>query len=154
MLITAVITPAVLISAGALIILSTVNRYSRIIDKIYLLNKNLLETTDEVFRQELRDERHLFLWRACRARTALTLLHAGVLCFVLVSLLIGLHQVIRWEHLLTLQNGVVLVGLLLFGGASAALLSEASIAFETTRHAIRLTDAKLAQRKPSPAAGD
>jgi hypothetical protein len=147
MLITAVITPAVLISAGALLILGAVNRYARVIDKIYLLNKALVETDDARFLEELRDERHLFLLRARRTRAALMFLHGGVLCFVLESLLLGLHQAVHWDHLVPIQNGVVLVGILLFGGASAALLSEASIAFETTRHAIRLTDAKLAERK-------
>lgn len=133
MLVQAIVTPAVLISAAGLLILGVGNRYGRILDRIRAVNREIAEATDGVLRGELREDRDLFALRARRILLALTLLHSAVLCFVFESLLLGIVSFASPPWLVGLSDGVVLFGILLFGTASVTLVSEARIAFETVK---------------------
>jgi hypothetical protein len=142
MLISAMIAPAVLISAAGLLILGAVNRYGRILDRIRFLNAEML-TGDEAKREALHGDRDMLVVRARRSWIALTLLHFAVLSFVIESLLLGIDAATGWNWLQPLQDLVIVVGILLFGGASLQLASEARTAFETTRREIERVDAAL-----------
>lgn len=133
MLVQAIVTPAVLISAAGLLILGVGNRYGRILDRIRAVNREILEAADGSLREELREDRDLFALRARRILLALTLLHAAVLCFVFESLLLAIVSIASPSWLTAIANGVVLFGILLFGSASVTLVSEARIAFETVK---------------------
>lgn len=138
------ILPAVLISAAALLILGANARYGRIIDRVRLLNRAILEGTAsdlEAHRAELA----LFSLRAKRAWLAIALLHSSVLVFVLESLLLGLFAAFRWPALRLLQNGAIVLGILLLGGSSLSLVLEARVAYEAMRREIGRTE----KRTPS-----
>jgi hypothetical protein len=142
MLISAMIAPAVLISAAGLLILGAVNRYGRILDRIRFLNAEMLDG-DEAKRAALRLDRDMLAGRARRAWIALTLLHFAVLSFVVESLLLGINAATGWNWLQPAQDLVIVIGILLFGGASLQLASEARVAFETTRREIDRVDQVL-----------
>lgn len=142
MLISAMIAPAVLISAAGLLILGAVNRYGRILDRIRFLNAEML-AGDDTKRAELRGDRDRLVGRARRSWIALTLLHFAVLSFVIESLLLGIAAATGWNWLQPVQDLVIVIGILLFGGASLQLASEARAAFETTRREVERIDAAM-----------
>ncbi len=146
MLVQAIVTPAVLISAAGLLILGVGNRYGRILDRIRALNRDMLDAANTHDRDDLREDRDLFALRARRALLALTLLHSAVLCFVFESLLLGLISLSSPPWLGALSDGVVMLGIILFGAASVALVSEARIAFETINRETSRTDRALTTR--------
>lgn len=149
MLVQAIVTPAVLISAAGLLILGVGNRYGRILDRIRAVNREILEASDPTLREELCEDRDLFALRAHRILVALTLLHAAVLCFVFESLLLAIVSIASPFWLIGIANGVVLFGILLFGSASVTLVSEARIAFETVKRETTRVDRMPARASAS-----
>jgi len=143
------IAPAVLISAAGLLILGAVNRYGRIIDRLRHFNA-LFEAAAEEQIDALREDRALLLVRARRSLMALTLLHGAVLCFVAESLLLGLATATSLP-LLMIGDFVLVLGILFFGAASLSLLSEAGIAFKSTRREIERTDDAIDSRRKNHA---
>lgn len=141
MLISVMIAPAVLISAAGLLILGAVNRYGRIIDRIRHFN-GLLSSSAGEQAETLREDRALLLLRARRSWLALTLLHCAVLAFVAVSFLLGLAAATALP-LAPLADGALVLGVVFFGAASVALISEVTVAFESTRREIARTDRKI-----------
>lgn len=137
MLITVMIAPAVLMSAAGLLILGAGNRYGRIIDRIRVMNRTLLDSPEDP--SHFRSLRDLLVLRAKRAWLAMALLHGAVLCFVLESLLLGASAAFSWATG-GFSDAIIIVGMLLFAGASLALASEASVTFETTRRENEYTD--------------
>ena len=137
------LAPAVLISAAALLALGTYGRYGRIVDRIRAADgARRGGAPDEV--RLLRPERDLFYLRARRAWLALVLLHSAVLSFVAASLILGRAGAAPALALAgpskTVGTFLLFAGTALLGGASLALVSEATAAFETTKLETARTD--------------
>ncbi len=141
------IAPAVLISAAGLLILGVSNRYGRINDRIRNFNELLPDATSAQA-EALREDRALMLERARRSWLALTLLHGAVLSFVAESFLLGVGAALSLP-LAPLGDIVLVLGVVLFGAASIALVTEATIAFESTRREIIRTDNQIKARLTS-----
>jgi hypothetical protein len=128
----AMITPSVLISAAGLLVLSTSNRLSRVVDRVRVVARAV-----EGVKQDPASK-HLFLEqlarlsrRAVLLRSALTSLYIAITLFVATSILLGLLSVFNWSYD-WLATVIALIGscTLLYG--SILLISEA-------RHAIAST---------------
>jgi hypothetical protein len=135
---TAMITPAVLISASGTLVLSTSNRLSRVVDRVRTLAKEAaalqqVASADEVTR------RRAFLVRQVRTltarvsflRTALTVLYAAIGLFIATSIAVGVVSALRVEvDWLPVSLALVGAGALLY--ASALLVREARLAVIST----------------------
>lgn len=94
---TAMITPAVLISAAGLLSLSTSNRLARVVDRTRLMAREF-EALSEIPASPRRAAREALVLsqlnaltsRAKLVRGALTTLHLALALFILTSLLLGL----------------------------------------------------------------
>src|ERR1044072_3628113 len=94
---TAIVTPAVLISAGGTMILSTSTRLGRVVDRTRSLSDRLRRLTNEEENDEfLEEERAMIYWHAdmltSRSRLlqrALTIFYLAVGIFVATSVAIG-----------------------------------------------------------------
>lgn len=93
---TAMITPAVLISASGTLVLSTSNRLSRVVDRVRLLVKEAAALQQTPGAGEAMTERE-FIVRQVRAltgrarllRTAMTVLYAAIGLFIATSIAVG-----------------------------------------------------------------
>jgi hypothetical protein len=143
----AMITPSVLISAAGLLVLSTSNRLSRVVDRVRILAEKVAET------QPNPGSAGVFLGhisrlskRAILLRSALTSLYIAISLFVTTSILLGVLSVLSWTYD-WLPTVTALAGScsLLYG--SVLLISEA-------RHAIASTLQELNEIKTSFEATD
>ena len=155
-ILTAMITPAIFLTANASLIISTSNRMSRVVDRIRVLN-DLLDnigrgaTTHDyvVLRVEhIRDQLRRLEWRNDRIRYALTTLYIAFTTFVGTSLALAVEAMVGNRLIaLPVVLAVAGVGLLLF--ASVNLAMEALEALRTNRLEIRfyreLFDRRLAE---------
>src|SRR3954453_12757906 len=103
-ILSAMITPALFMTANGSLIISTSNRMSRIVDRIRVLN----DRGDEMgrgassldFLAERRahvdDQLRRLQWRSDRVRIALSFLYLAFACFVGTSLTLAIHS--RFEH--------------------------------------------------------
>jgi Protein of unknown function (DUF2721) len=128
----AMITPSVLISAAGLLVLSTSNRLSRVVDRV----RTLADRVSEIERNH--ESTQFFLEqisrlskRALLLRSALTSLYIAITLFVTTSILLGIFSILSWSYG-WIPAVTALVGscTLLYG--SVLLISEA-------RHAIAST---------------
>jgi hypothetical protein len=90
-LVAAMLTPAVMINVCGLLLLSTANRNSRIIDRIRMLNSQLLN--GELSREAMDNYNNqllLFKKRAKIIKNSLILNYSALLMFILTSLTIYL----------------------------------------------------------------
>jgi hypothetical protein len=134
---TAMITPALLLSACGTLILSTSNRLARLVDRIRYLASHVEELADPRREVELRDERILhgreeMKQQARRLRivqNALTLLYLSAVCFLFTSVALGAVYATK----LPLFWLPVLLGV---GGASC-MLSAAVLLLLEARKAVR-----------------
>jgi Protein of unknown function (DUF2721) len=151
----AMITPAIFLTANASLIISTSNRMSRVVDRIRVLNdladKLGRGTTDLDYTAErlehLRDQLHRLEWRNDRIRYALTTLYIAFTTFVGTSLTLAVDALLSNRLIaLPILLAVAGVGLLLFASVNLAL--EALEALRTNRLEIRfyreLFDRRLA----------
>ncbi len=155
---TAMITPAIFLTANASLIISTSNRMSRVVDRIRVLN----DLVDRIGRgvtdfdyvterlEHLRDQLHRLEWRNDRIRYALTTLYIAFTTFVGTSLALA-FDVMAGNRLIALPIGLAVagVGLLLFASVNLAL--EALEALRTNRLEIRfyrdLFDRRLSESR-------
>ena len=114
---TAMITPALFMTATGSLIISTSNRMSRIVDRIRQLNeladslgrgKSDLDFPSERLEHIAAQLDHL-LGRSDRIRQALTLLYLALAMFVGTSLTMGFHVLIGSE-ILALPTALAIVG--------------------------------------------
>ena len=100
---TAMITPAIFLTANASLIISTSNRMSRVVDRIRVLN-DLVDrlgrgTTDLDYAAErvnhLRDQLRRLEWRNERIRYALTTLYIAFTTFVGTSLVLAVDALLK-----------------------------------------------------------
>jgi hypothetical protein len=149
----AMITPAVLISAAALILLSTVNRLIRVNDRLQNLlaraeefassshaNPGIASRKEICLRQLANLQERLILFRS-----AVTALYATIALFVLTSILIGVQvQFPRMSSLLPIASGML--GAVAFLFSIALLIREALIATRVSLQEIDYVE-ELLQRE-------
>ena len=130
---TAMITPAVLISAAGLLSLSTSSRLARVVDRARLMAREY-EALAGVAASPARAERegliisqlNALTTRARLVQAALTTLYLALALFILTSLLLGLAAVIGRQSWIPLVVGVT--GGVCLLASSLLLIAEARIA--------------------------
>jgi Protein of unknown function (DUF2721) len=159
---TAMITPAIFLTANASLIISTSNRVSRVVDRIRILNDmadkidrgaDQLDFTAERL-MHIQDQMRRLEARSDRLRFALTALYLAFTMFLGTSLSLALDALLRnWLIALPTILAVFGVGLLLF--ASINLVWEALEALRSNRIEIRfyheLHDRRLSGGRPPKA---
>ena len=135
-LVQSMVTPAVMISACGLLLLSISNKLGRIVDRIRDLNsedRGLPADVDSVRRLSIRNQIDLLLRRALLLRNACGLLYLAVAVFALTSLCIGLSGAARVFEVLMLVLFVVGLATVVWAGILAYLeirLSHRAVAEE------------------------
>ena len=132
---TAMITPALFMTANGSLIISTSNRMSRIVDRIRQLNEladslsrgasNLDFPAERLEHIDLQLNR--LIWRSDRIRLALTLLYLAMAMFVGTSLTMAIDALIG-NFLTALPTTTAMLGVLLLLLASVQLTREAHAA--------------------------
>jgi hypothetical protein len=123
-LVQSMVTPAVMISACGLLLLSISNKLGRVVDRTRELNsedRGLSAEVDAVRRLSIRNQIDLLLRRALLLRNACGLLHLAVAVFALTSLCIGLSGATRVFEVLMLVLFVVGLGTVVWAGILAYL---------------------------------
>jgi hypothetical protein len=137
---TAMITPAIFMTANASLIISTSNRVARVVDRIRILNDQADKldrgVTDLDFPdhrlEHFHDQMRRLERRSDRLRFAMTALYLAFTTFVGTSLTLAIDTLLNnWLIVLPTLLAVVGVGLLLF--ASVNLVLEALEALRSNR---------------------
>jgi Protein of unknown function (DUF2721) len=136
----AMITPAIFLTANGSLIISTSNRMSRVVDRIRVLNDQgdrlCRGGTDLDFARDRMDHVHdqirRLLWRGDRIRYALVMLYLALASFVMTSLALAIDVVFA-NRLVALPTGLALVGVALMLGACVNLVREALEALASNR---------------------
>jgi hypothetical protein len=135
---TAMITPAVLISASGTLVLSTSNRLSRVVERVRILAKEVAALQHSSGAGAAKTEREFIVrqvrtltGRARLLRTAMTILYAAIGLFIATSIAVGVIRA------LGVEAGWVPVALALLGTgallhASWLLVREARLAVIST----------------------
>ena len=135
-LVQSMVTPAVMISACGLLLLSISNKLARIVDRTRSLNsedRDLSSEVDAVLRLSIRNQIDLLLRRAVLLRNACGLLYLAVAVFALTSLCVGLSNLARAFEVLMLVLFVIGLATVVWAGMLAYLeirLSHQAIAEE------------------------
>jgi hypothetical protein len=135
-LVQSMVTPAVMISACGLLLLSVSNKLARIVDRIRGLNsedRDLASDVDGVRRLSIRNQIDLLLRRAVLLRNACGLLYLAVAVFALTSLCVGLSHAAHVFEVLMLVLFVLGLATVVWAGILAYLeirLSHHAIAEE------------------------
>jgi Protein of unknown function (DUF2721) len=135
----AMITPAVLISASGVLVLSTSNRVGRTVDRVRILAAEVerLQSSDKSAsaskskRQHVAEQLAQLSQRAVLLRSAMTALYTAIGLLVGTSILVGLVALLQWRY----SSMPVLVG---FAGACALLYGSLLLVREA-RLAVRST---------------
>jgi hypothetical protein len=136
---TAMITPAVLISACGTLILSTSTRLGRVVDRVRVLLQHFEELAHGESRSELFEERRAMMFdqldkltsRARLLQRCMTVFYLALGIFVATSVAIGLAaatDIVRYSWLPVVTG---LVGALFLFYGSILLIFEARLAFKT-----------------------
>ena len=129
--IAAMLTPAVMINVCGLLLLSTANRNSRIIDRIRHINVQLIrEKAPEEICANYRRQLALFKRRSKILKNALMINYTALLLFTMTSLSIFLSAYWKVNPIFTLF--FLLGGFLALAVFAALLIREGSIHFDTT----------------------
>jgi hypothetical protein len=159
----AMITPAIFLTANASLIISTSNRVSRVVDRIRLLN-DMADKIDRGSDQldfapqrlaHVEDQLRRLEFRSDRLRFALTALYLAFTSFVGTSLALAIDAALQ-NLLLVVPTGLAVVGVSLLLFASVNLVLEAREALRSNRMEIRffheLRDLRRAGSLESPSA--
>jgi hypothetical protein len=138
----AMITPAIFMTANGSLIISTSNRMARIVDRIRVLN----DRADELCRGgsgldyiperrgHLRDQLVLSEWRSDRVRYALMMLYLAFAMFVGTSLMLAVDTLVGNRRLMAaMATGLSVGGVAMLLTASVNLVREALAALMSTR---------------------
>ena len=155
----AMITPAIFLTANGSLIISTSNRMSRVVDRIRILNeqgdKLCRGGTNLDFPRERLDHVHdqlrRLLTRSDRIRYALTMLYLAFGSFVMTSLGLGI-DVFFENRLVAIPTVLALLGVSLMLGACVNLVREALAALASNRLEIRFYQ-DLHERRISSGSG-
>jgi hypothetical protein len=164
----AMITPAVLISASGVLVLSTSNRVGRTVDRVRALAaevERLQNSPGDVpatvrindsKRKLIADQLTQLSQRAILLRSAMTALYSAIGLLVGTSILVGVVAILQWRYAeLPILSGLAGACALLYGSlllvrearlAVRSTLQETSVAQETVRH--------TGQQRIDPPAGD
>ena len=133
----AMITPAVLISAPALLVLSTSNRLGRVIDRLRLLSREAesrggqTPPADEQKHALMVSQLDNLLARLLLLRTAVTVLYVTIAALVATSIATGIFVILpaltAWVPIV-----VGLLGAVLFLYSIVLLVREAALAVQAT----------------------
>jgi hypothetical protein len=136
---TAMITPAVLISASGTLILSTSTRLGRVVDRVRSLSDRLQSLPEEDPKTELLEEKRMMIFnqldkltsRSRLLQRALTTFYLAVGVFVATSVAIGIVSFFsaRWAFI-PVVLGLVGASFLFYGSMLAVF--EARLALSTT----------------------
>ncbi|MDB5352543.1 MAG: hypothetical protein JWN86_3790 [Planctomycetota bacterium] len=140
----AMITPALFLTANGSLIISTSNRLARIADRVRMLNENLdhlsrapgdldfvpdrLALTEELLDQMLRRSDHV--------RVALIMLYLALASFAGTSLTLAI-DVWVWHRIFAVPTALAVLGVFLLLGASVRLVREALAALRGNDREIR-----------------
>lgn len=136
----AMITPAIFLTANGSLIISTSNRMSRIVDRIRVLN----EMGDKLCRapgdldyprlrlEHIQDQLGRLEWRSDRIRYALTMLYLAFASFVGTSLALAIDVMLE-NQLMGPPTLLAVAGVLLLLGACINLVREAMEALRGNR---------------------
>jgi hypothetical protein len=141
---TAMITPAIFLTANGSLIISTSNRMSRVVDRIRVLNdlgdKLCRGGTDFDYTHDrlthVQEQLNDLVWRGDRIRYALATLYLAFGVFVGTSIALAL-DVWAENRLVVLPTFLALVGVSLMLGACVNLVREALEALRSNRREIR-----------------
>ena len=123
-LVQSMVTPAVMISACGLLLLSISNKLGRIVDRIRELNsedRGLSAEVDSVRRLSIRNQLEFLLRRALLLRNACGLMYLAVAVFALASLCVGLSGVAHVFEVLMLVLFVLGLATVVWAGILAYL---------------------------------
>jgi hypothetical protein len=123
-LVQSMVTPAVMISACGLLLLSISNKLARIVDRIRTLNsedRELPAEVDTVRRLSIRNQIDILVRRAVLLRNACGLLYLAVAVFAVTSLCVGLSHAARLFEVLMLVLFVVGLASVVWAGILAYL---------------------------------
>jgi hypothetical protein len=148
----AMITPAVLISAGGTLVLSTSNRLSRVVDRVRVIARDAerfdqgQEPGGDLKRQLIEAQVRDLFRRALLLRSAVATLYTSIGFLVATSIGVGLVTFFRlelsWVPILTGMLGTIA---LLWG--AVLLVREARLAIASTLEEMRYIDTILAKDK-------
>ena len=142
----AMITPAIFMTANGSLIISTSNRMSRVVDRIRVLNDRGDELSRGDSKLDFVAERRAHVaeqlshleGRSDRVRQALTMLYLAFTSFVGTSLTLAIDTLIGNKHLTTgLATSLSVGGVVLMLAASVNLVLEAQAALTSNRSEIR-----------------
>src|SRR3954451_18906377 len=136
----AMITPAIFMTANGSLIISTSNRMSRVVDRIRVLNDRGDELCRggsgldfvEERRAHIADQLERLAWRGDRVRYALAMLYLGFGSFVGTSLTLAVDTLLD-NRLVAVPTGLSVLGVGLLLGASVYLVREAHAALASNR---------------------
>ena len=142
--VTAMIAPALFLTATASLMISTVTRVARIVDRIRALvalcdratrGDEVLDLPD-VRRRHALDELQRLQRRSNRAIAAVTLLHAAFGCFAMTSMAIAIDS-ITGHHIEATPTIFAFAGVALLLAASMNLVLEARAALRSNEKEVR-----------------
>ena len=123
-LVQSMVTPAVMISACGLLLLSISNKLGRIVDRTRELNsedRGLANDIEAVRRLSIRNQIDILLRRALLLRNACGLLYLAVAVFALTSLCVGLSNLATAFEVLMLVLFVIGLATVVWAGILAYL---------------------------------
>jgi hypothetical protein len=151
-IVSAMITPAILILSAGNLVSSTLTRLARVVDRA----RTLLERAQDLYAEGKPDDAKLiekWLWtynrRVSLTERALTLYYTAILLFIASSLSIAVNNFLADRFEWMTLTFVLLGGLVLTLG-TAALVLETNLAVGTLRNEINLGLKKAGSREPSP----
>jgi Protein of unknown function (DUF2721) len=139
----AMITPAVLISASGTLVLSTTNRLGRVVDRVRALTgdaESIVRGTLQLPDEELKDKRTLIIEQISKLTRRIRLLQKAVtILYTAIGLLISTSIAVGLEVAFPLLPGHIPITFGLIGAtailyASVLLVKEARVAVESTLH--------------------
>jgi Protein of unknown function (DUF2721) len=151
----AMITPALFMTANGSLIISTSNRMSRVVDRIRVLNdlgddlcrgEGKLDFPAER-REHLFDQLNRLEWRSDRVRYALTMLYLAFSSFVGTSLTLAIDSLFDQKLTRFLATSLSVAGVSLMFVASVNLVREARAALWSNRLEIRFFRELQARRE-------
>ncbi|WP_425619128.1 DUF2721 domain-containing protein [Anatilimnocola sp. NA78] len=150
----ALITPGVLISATALLLLSTANRLGRVNDRTQALLADLdaeKPPSNPADNQNLKDELILkqlasLLKRLLLLRSAVTGMYVSIALLVVTSITAGLHVIIP-QIVSMIPISLAMLGAMAFLYSIVLLIREAAIAVHTTLEEIAYAEGLVESRK-------
>lgn len=158
----AMITPALFMTANGSLIISTSNRMSRIVDRIRVVN-DVADKLDQgltagdypdLRRGHLAEQVSDLSWRSDRVRMALTMLYMSLSTFIGTSLFLAADALLS-SRIVAVPTAMAVAGVTLMLGASVSLTREAHKALKSNRAEVQfyrsLQTRRRADRVDAPA---